>query len=1384
MDSLLQKSNNYKEIIQSNYKRKFLSLALSPIKRSDEKTRNSLKPNNDSNLSLSPQISTLKNSFLHSQTNQKIPQRNSTSTSISKIKIFNKYENMDNLIYNKKFVQKESYNILVAVRIRPLNQKEELISTEETISVENKNTILLKDPNNYINTNNIRTKEQFLTFDYVFDKNETQENIFTNTTKFLINGIVNGYNATVFAYGATGAGKTYTMLGNDDNPGIMPYTLKELFNEIKLYPEKEFKIKLWYLEIYNENIRDLLVNHSENLELREDPIRGLIVNGITEKETSSSEDILSLLKRGNKNRTTEETDANEASSRSHAILQIIVSSKDKENINNINTVNKTKDSNNNTIKFGKLSLIDLAGSERVSISGSKGMRLIEGGNINKSLLVLGNCINALCESNIKGNKPHIPYRDSKLTRLLKDSLGGNSRTVMIANVSPFIYNFDDTYNTLKYAERAKHIKTKINKNIINYNSQYLRNNYLNVIRKLHFKINDLENKLLFYENNNNKNYLKSTDLTKTPQVTVKQVLELDNNEENNNLNEKDKNINLSSEKNENDIKKQNETGNNIDIIKENNIELETSDINNYMEENEKIINLIEEFSQQTQAEVKLKQKIMGIHYDIHLLSNIINDKEIKKQNTSEEKTTLKSYKKILEKNSICLNEISQKNESILIKYTDNKNIENKPEIKDDNILIENNDSKEEKIELNDIHKRFIYMIRKISKIQMENIEIKYNYALIKDEISNKDKKIKDLEKQIKFRDIIIKEKIALDNNEILDDEELNKKHKILLSEQQKAKSKTCGRLKSNEKNNEIKIEKPIIKENNIQQKVDNKDTINVQKSKNKNKRKHFSFHPRNSSFVKSNKIQTPNREKNLNNSLVTHTLLNNRGNKNDINITNYNSSENHFGNNYYDKNRKLTIDIFSKDENNEIIGNEFDEIIKNFKLNSITSENFGDISSNKKQGGDSLLKNNNKNNNKIEKEININKEKDDGDDDFGEDTNNKTLKSVLNDIKNLNSDINSKLNIIEKASKNQNNSQVKPISRTMATIENLNHYINENNKDNNNKNKSTKATKKIDNLKSKISETIIQKGKNKTKNLKTSSNSSSNLNLITANTFNSLDSEKKNSKQNNNNLNNNLKNNNTNFIISVNRNKKNKNNKNLALVPSNMQLNTISTNKDEKNLQIKSPLCRAKLVINKGSSSSSTKAINYNKKRKNMYSKRNKSLLTNNIDKDELRKNIKEFLTIKRNKYKIKKKYMKLEGKDSPYHSNNNSLDKIKVSNSITNNINIDNMMNSTIQNKEKTKLQLFYSEHLNKHKNNKKNNSPKNLTEKKISNIDITSKNSKSIINNNNDNDSSLVDLGTNHDTIDNRKKKSFICPKNKNKKENNKYAIKNITIREKKKK
>ena len=383
-------------------------------------------------------------------------------------------------------MKRGSYNILVAVRCRPLNKREKELSNSETVKIMDDKMVILLDPIEYNGPNNIfknRSREQTLAFDFAFDKFSTQKKIFENTTKFLLEGVVNGYNATVFAYGATGAGKTYTMLGNDDNPGIMPLTLSELFNKVKQYSnEREYKLKLWYLEIYNENIRDLLANNSdEYLDLREDPTKGIIVSGITELNVTSCNDILKILKRGNKNRTQEATGANETSSRSHAILQVSVEYKTK------NTGIEVE------IRYGKLSLIDLAGSERASATQNRGIRLIEGANINRSLLTLGNCINALCDANIKGTKPYVPYRDSKLTRLLKDSLGGNARTVMIANISPSINTFDDTYNTLKYANRAKNIKTYVQRNVLN--AQYHISNYVNIINKIKAEKTELKTRL-------------------------------------------------------------------------------------------------------------------------------------------------------------------------------------------------------------------------------------------------------------------------------------------------------------------------------------------------------------------------------------------------------------------------------------------------------------------------------------------------------------------------------------------------------------------------------------------------------------------------------------------------------------------------------------------------------------------------------------------------------------------------------------------------------------------------------------------------------------------------------------------------------------------------
>jgi kinesin family protein 18/19 len=259
-------------------------------------------------------------------------------------------------------------------------------------------------------------------------------------------------------------------------------TLKELFVKIKGQSRNfNYDIRVSFLEIYNEMIKDLIVVSDDVLDLREDKDKGITVAGLSEVEVESPEDVMELLFFGNQNRTQEATDANETSSRSHAILQITVEAKDKAS------------GTSAQVAVGKLSLIDLAGSERAAKTNNRGIRMIEGANINRSLLALGNCINALVEDMKKNSKTHIPYRDSKLTRLLKDSLGGNSRTVMIANISPGNDSYEDSHNTLKYANRAKNIKTSLRKNV--HNVDYHVSKYTQIINQLKNEVTSLKREL-------------------------------------------------------------------------------------------------------------------------------------------------------------------------------------------------------------------------------------------------------------------------------------------------------------------------------------------------------------------------------------------------------------------------------------------------------------------------------------------------------------------------------------------------------------------------------------------------------------------------------------------------------------------------------------------------------------------------------------------------------------------------------------------------------------------------------------------------------------------------------------------------------------------------
>ncbi|NWI69507.1 KIF4 protein, partial [Todus mexicanus] len=304
--------------------------------------------------------------------------------------------------------------------------------------------------------------EKSFTYDYVFDPSVEQEEVFNTAVAPLIRGIFKGYNATVLAYGQTGSGKTYSMGStytanqeHDPSVGVIPRVIKLLFKEKEQKQDWEFILKVSYLEIYNEDILDLLCSsreRSSQINIREDPKEGIKIVGLTERSVSSEQDTVSCLEQGNNSRTVASTAMNSQSSRSHAIFTICIDQKKKND--------------KNSGFHSKLHLVDLAGSERQKKTKAEGDRLKEGININKGLLSLGNVISALGDENKKGG--FVPYRDSKLTRLLQDSLGGNSHTLMIACVSPADSNLEETLNTLRYADRARKIK---NKPIVNLDPQ-------------------------------------------------------------------------------------------------------------------------------------------------------------------------------------------------------------------------------------------------------------------------------------------------------------------------------------------------------------------------------------------------------------------------------------------------------------------------------------------------------------------------------------------------------------------------------------------------------------------------------------------------------------------------------------------------------------------------------------------------------------------------------------------------------------------------------------------------------------------------------------------------------------------------------------------------
>ncbi|KFB51720.1 AGAP007502-PA-like protein [Anopheles sinensis] len=342
-------------------------------------------------------------------------------------------------------------NVQVYVRVRPTNNREKLIRSQEVVEVVSSRELQLKT-----NSFDSRASKKF-TFDRTFAPNSKQNEVYQAVVAPYIEEVLSGFNCTVFAYGQTGTGKTFTMVGeeepvlsagweDDTSTGIIPRAVNHLFDELRM-TELEFSMRISYLELYNEELCDLLsTDDSVKIRIFDDVQKkgSVIVQGLEEIPVHSKDDVYKLLAKGQERRKTASTLMNAQSSRSHTIFSIIVHIKE----NGID--------GEEMLKIGKLNLVDLAGSENISKAGNeKGIRTRETVNINQSLLTLGRVITALVEKT-----PHIPYRESKLTRLLQESLGGRTKTSIIATVSPGNKDFEETLSTIEYAHRAKNIQNK------------------------------------------------------------------------------------------------------------------------------------------------------------------------------------------------------------------------------------------------------------------------------------------------------------------------------------------------------------------------------------------------------------------------------------------------------------------------------------------------------------------------------------------------------------------------------------------------------------------------------------------------------------------------------------------------------------------------------------------------------------------------------------------------------------------------------------------------------------------------------------------------------------------------------------------------------------
>ncbi|XP_039638281.1 centromere-associated protein E isoform X2 [Perca fluviatilis] len=368
----------------------------------------------------------------------------------------------------------EESAVKVCVRVRPLIEREEKAATENAEPVQ----LFWKTDKKSIYQNDNGNSTKSFGFDRVFTSDETTNQLYQEIAKPLVVSSVEGYNGTIFAYGQTSSGKTFTMMGSSRNPGVIPLAVEDVFQTITKFPNKEFLLRVSYMEIYNETVSDLLVDSSKRkpLEVRETINKNIFVSDLTEELVTSSAQALAWIRKGEKNRHYEKTSMNQRSSRSHAIFRMILESREKSDP-------ASGENAEGAILVSNLNLVDLAGSERASQTGAEGARFKEGCNINRSLFVLGQVIKKLTDESQKG---FTNYRDSKLTRILQNSLGGNAKTVIICTITPA--TLDETLSTLQFASTAKKMKNDPHVTEVSDDGALLkryRNEIVDLKRRLH-----------------------------------------------------------------------------------------------------------------------------------------------------------------------------------------------------------------------------------------------------------------------------------------------------------------------------------------------------------------------------------------------------------------------------------------------------------------------------------------------------------------------------------------------------------------------------------------------------------------------------------------------------------------------------------------------------------------------------------------------------------------------------------------------------------------------------------------------------------------------------------------------------------------------------------